>query len=212
MNSLCRLNAAVGMLWAAIGIDAQTDTAVTGRPLPNALSPCVQFREQIGPFESDRNGANGGDEAEAAPPEQQLPLRQYGAAGPGVVAGLNVESVAFGGAYGASWALWPWLSVCGDIEAISDFDDAVIAGIFAGAQAAPFDRGARPWIGLDLGVGWLWAQKERATGVAAGARIGAMALRTGPAAITIELRSRIVFRRIFDTFVHYHQALAGIAF
>ncbi len=168
-----------------------------------------------GGYEENKDTMNGEDtdiEIETNQMQTRQNLRQ-GTAGFGPATFRDVVS---GDAYniyaGYQWQLTPYAALKGLVDATSDFDETVLAAVGVGGNLYPLNRDIAPYIGADVGVGYLQDPLQDSWAFNLGASVGAEIFRSSATAMNLEIGSRFHLQDFEEGDPFLYTARVGVLF
>lgn len=126
------------------------------------------------------------------------------------------RSVNSGDAYNVNGGymiqLNPFAALKGVADATTDFDETVLASIGVGGNLYPFNRDFSPYIGADVGVGYLQEPDRDSWAFNLGTSIGAEVFRTAPTQMQLEIGARFHLEDFDDEDPLLYTARVGVLF
>jgi hypothetical protein len=135
-----------------------------------------------------------------------------GGFGPAAIREVETEELAYDFYGGYVWEVNPFAAIKGIADVTTDFDRATLVSGNIGANFYPFNADVSPYIGGDLGLGYLASEDQDELGFTAGASLGALLFRTTSTQLNLEAKTRFQFNDIDGSYPFAYTARVGVQF
>ncbi len=141
--------------------------------------------------------------------------KRFGTAGlgPAALNNTGADDLSYDFYAGGVWEVNPYAAIKTIGEAVTDFNNSTIVSGRLGANFYPLNTDISPYIGGDLGLGYVFAEEDEGIGFSVGGSVGALLFRTSSTQMNVEANATAVLSEIQeDNFPYKIAGRIGILF